>query len=82
MIVFVRDAEEVNFVEFMREDSNIEFTVVSSLDMGFKDNPFVIHKYEIATNHNQFEFGRLFERYLIGNGKSSAVLTGIEIKKK
>ena len=82
MIVFVRDAEEVNFVEFMREDSTIEFTVVSSLDMGFKNQPFVIHKYEIATKHNQFEFGRLFERYLISKGKASAVLTGIEIKKK
>lgn len=82
MIVFVRDAEVVNFVEFMREDSTIEFKVVSSLDMGFKDQPFVIHKYEIATSHNQFEFGRLFERYLISKGKPSAVLTGIEIKKK
>ena len=81
MIVFVRDAEEVNFVEFMRTDTTIQFKVVSSLDMGFTDQPFVIHKYEVATKHNDFEFGRLFERYLISKGKTSAVLTGIQIKK-
>lgn len=81
MIVFVRDAEEVNFVEFMRTDVTVQFKVVSSLDMGFENMPFVIHKYEVATKHNDFEFGRLFERYLISKGKPSAVLTGIQIKK-
>jgi len=72
MILYIRQEEEQQFVDFVQQEPEQKYKHIITLDCGSPDKSFMVSKYELASKYNEFEFGRMFQRYLLNQNTKKA----------
>jgi fructoselysine-6-P-deglycase FrlB-like protein len=72
MILYIRQEEEQQFVDFVQQEPEQELKHIITLDCGSPNKTFMVSKYELASKYNEFEFGRMFEKYLTESNTQKA----------